>query len=349
MNRINNFDFLRLLFASFVIITHSYSLSGIKENDWLKQISQNQISFSALGVSGFFVISGFLIFQSLERSHSIFNFYWKRILRLFPGLIGVLVFTLLLALLFSTNKVPYYQNQTLKTYFFSNLFLFNAQAGIEGVFETLPISKVMNGSLWTIPYEVTIYFCLSLLFFVRNSRKITSFLVLMFLSSLVFVHYYYGDELGKFQFNCLNGIYLTDLSIYFFSGVALSVFQIWKLTFQKTLLIFSSILFVFSFFFHFFEGIKYIVLPLGVVLFGIQPSRILSVFCKKIGDLSYGLYLYGFLIQQTLMHLFGFAQFNLMIFGLLISLIFAWFSWYFIESKALKYKDLWVNLTFSPK
>ena len=60
-NKINNFDFLRLIFASFVIITHSYPLSGIKECDLMCQISNGQISFSYIGVRGFFVISGYLI------------------------------------------------------------------------------------------------------------------------------------------------------------------------------------------------------------------------------------------------------------------------------------------------
>ena len=54
--RKNNFDFLRLILASFVIITHSYPLSGVKECDYLCQISNGQVGFSYIGVKGFFVI-----------------------------------------------------------------------------------------------------------------------------------------------------------------------------------------------------------------------------------------------------------------------------------------------------
>lgn len=78
----NNFDFLRLLFAFFVIITHSFSLSGLRECDALCKITPNHINLSYLGVRGFFIISGYLIFQSLVRSKGLIDYYWKRILRL---------------------------------------------------------------------------------------------------------------------------------------------------------------------------------------------------------------------------------------------------------------------------
>ncbi|MBP6639782.1 MAG: acyltransferase, partial [Bacteroidia bacterium] len=61
----NNFDFLRLIFAIFVIITHLKPLSLRQEGDWLMSLTDDQLCFSYLGVRGFFIISGFLIFQSL--------------------------------------------------------------------------------------------------------------------------------------------------------------------------------------------------------------------------------------------------------------------------------------------
>ena len=48
----NNFDFLRLLFAIFVVITHSYAISGIPENDLIAQLTGGQTSFSYLGGTG---------------------------------------------------------------------------------------------------------------------------------------------------------------------------------------------------------------------------------------------------------------------------------------------------------
>jgi len=79
MDRSKSFDLLRFLFASFVIITHSYALAGTKECDLLCQATGNQMVLSYLGVIGFFIISGYLIFQSLLRSENIISYYWKRL------------------------------------------------------------------------------------------------------------------------------------------------------------------------------------------------------------------------------------------------------------------------------
>ncbi|MEF9478143.1 acyltransferase family protein [Chryseobacterium sp. 1B4] len=84
ISRSNNFDFLRLVFASLVVITHSYALSGAAQGDPLSQLTHGQMEFSYLGVHGFFIISGYLIFKSLLRCKGLPDFYWKRLLRLFP-------------------------------------------------------------------------------------------------------------------------------------------------------------------------------------------------------------------------------------------------------------------------
>jgi peptidoglycan/LPS O-acetylase OafA/YrhL len=109
----NNFDFLRLLFASFVIITHSYALSGNKECDLLCQYTNGQVSFSYLGVRGFFVISGYLVFQSLKRSRNIFDYSIKRILRLYPALILMLILTILFVPFVYESAIPYFKNKSI--------------------------------------------------------------------------------------------------------------------------------------------------------------------------------------------------------------------------------------------
>ena len=108
VNQKNNFHFLRLLFAFFVVITHSYAITGIKENDILAQITNSQTTFSYIGVRGFFIISGFLIFQSLKRSENLLNYYWKRILRLFPALIVVLLLTIIIGVFITEENVTSY-------------------------------------------------------------------------------------------------------------------------------------------------------------------------------------------------------------------------------------------------
>ena len=131
----NNFDFLRLLFATFVIITHSYPLSGTIECDWLCEITNSKMLFSYLGVRGFFIISGYLIFQSLLRSKGLVDYYWKRFLRLFPALLLVLLLTVILAPLVYDSNVSYLSNPSIYSYVYKNMSLYRLQYTIPGVFE----------------------------------------------------------------------------------------------------------------------------------------------------------------------------------------------------------------------
>ena len=80
MKKNNNFDFLRFLFAVFVVISHSYPLSGSNETfQWIYQISNGQLVLARIGLDGFFIISGYFIFQSLQRSKTLFSYYKKEI------------------------------------------------------------------------------------------------------------------------------------------------------------------------------------------------------------------------------------------------------------------------------
>ena len=107
MRHTNNFDFLRLLFAVWVIITHSYPLTGQPEQDLLWKITNGQTVFSYISVRGFFAISGYLIIQSLLRSNNLIDYYWKRILRIFPALFVVLLFSTIVCYFAYNGTTPY--------------------------------------------------------------------------------------------------------------------------------------------------------------------------------------------------------------------------------------------------
>ena len=90
----NNFDLLRILFAWFVIVSHAYVLNGDGATDPLFVATNSTFLFSFIGVKGFFIISGYLIFKSMMVSTSIFEYLVKRVLRIFPALAVVLIITL---------------------------------------------------------------------------------------------------------------------------------------------------------------------------------------------------------------------------------------------------------------
>ena len=95
----NNFDFLRLFAALAVILSHSYALLGLKTNPIALLTGINGLfgggALGTIGVSIFFVISGYLITKSWERDPHPSKYFKKRILWIFPGLIAVTLLTAL--------------------------------------------------------------------------------------------------------------------------------------------------------------------------------------------------------------------------------------------------------------
>lgn len=332
----NNFDFLRLLFALFVIITHSYSLSGIPENDLLNQFTNGQTSFSYVGVRGFFVISGYLIFQSMKRSKSLSDYFRKRILRLFPALIVVLSLTVFLGFFVYNNSFgDYLSNSEVWTYFPNNLSLYNLQFGILGVLD----NRAINGSLWTIRYEFSFYIFISLLYFLRNRRKIVSLLLSILYLFLLLGKIKLFNYLGTFGQSIQNSLSL-NLALFFLGGALLASIITYRLK-QNSLLLFLSLLMMCAvFYFELFYSLQFIILPIIVILFGLHSTKFICNISHRMGDISYGIYIYSFPVQQTLMYFFKLDQVSLLIYCLPITVLLGFLSWHLVEKKALKYKHV---------
>ncbi len=343
MHKANNFDFLRLLFASFVIISHAYPLSGVKECDLLCQVSDGKLSFSGIGVNGFFIISGYLIFQSLERSKGLIDYFWKRLLRLFPALFVVLTATVLLAPVVYNDPLPYLKNKAVYTYIPRNLSLYNVQFGIKGVFENNPEKSAINGSLWTIPYEFTMYILLSFLYFFNNKRVIKFLLLVTFLL-LVSINVFFASYLGKYYFH-ISSKFIFYLGAFFAAGSLLAAVNFEKIKYIKIITISSAAILILSCLFHASIAVtEFFIDPLLIIGFGSSSAPVIKNIGKKIGDLSYGVYIYGFPVQQTLAYYFKFGHIQLMAYGLIISYILAYFSWHLVEARALKHKNIYVLL-----
>jgi len=341
MNKNNNFDFLRLLFASFVIITHSYPLSGIREYDWLSQTTNNQLSFSYIGVKGFFIISGYLIFQSLNRSNNLIDYYWKRSLRLFPGLIVLLVLTVLLApFVYDGTIISFIQNKNVWTYIPNNLTLFRLQNCISGIFENNPYRGAINGSIWTIAYEFTMYMFLSVLFIWRNNSILVRNILITACFILIPANLLVVDLISDIRFMKLNMGSLLDMGTFFITGSILAALKFEANKNVNKVLYASLLILIVSVLLNYFYIVKFVVLPLIVISFGLKSTIILNKTGKKLGDLSYGIYIYGFPIQQTLMHYFKMDYLELMLYALPLSYVFAYLSWHLVEVKALKYKKI---------
>jgi peptidoglycan/LPS O-acetylase OafA/YrhL len=97
--RENNFDFIRLLLSVLVIFSHSYALgTGSEITEPFNRLTHNQVTGGDIAVDLFFVISGFLITASYERTASIAGYLKKRILRIYPGFVAAMLIDLLIVL-----------------------------------------------------------------------------------------------------------------------------------------------------------------------------------------------------------------------------------------------------------
>lgn len=205
--RVNNFDFIRLIAALQVVFLHTVEHLNVPVN---KQF----ISLVSLfpGVPIFFLISGFLISASYEKSRSnIKRYFENRLLRIFPALwvcffvsiATVFIFydlnvDLLDFLIWSLAQLSFIQ-------FYNPDFLRGYGVG------------VLNGSLWTITVELQFYIAIPMLYFIagyfknkiKNKILIYTLIVAFFLF-LVFLNYLYIYS-GNADKGFLSKVYAVTL------------------------------------------------------------------------------------------------------------------------------------------
>ena len=122
-DRENNFDFLRFVLASMVILTHSYCILGTSMNsEPISILTNHQILTSEIAVDFFFVVSGFLVSMSWERCNRFGEFCFKRLIRIYPALIAAVFVTVVLCVLFATqNPLHFAHDRRTYTYLLREL------------------------------------------------------------------------------------------------------------------------------------------------------------------------------------------------------------------------------------
>jgi len=334
----NNFDLLRILFAWFVIVSHSYVLNGAGESDPLGQLTSNYFIFSFIGVKGFFVISGYLILQSLTRSKSILDYAAKRILRIFPGLIVVLLFTLAVVyFVFPPTNLPYLLHPSIYHYFWGNLMLFSPPFYIHGVFDQLP-SKAINGSLWTIEFEFLFYIVLLLLFPIK--KNINALKWILFGGMILFTigNLFYPAELLSIKKPIPLDL-VFDLGIYFITGSFLACFNWQNWAPSKYVFGGAILLLLILVFYKIDRAWLFTCLPFIILYIGQKKSKAANWIHQKLGDPSYGIYLYAFPLQQLIVYYCKPSTFELFLYASMGAFAFGILSWRFVEKKALKLKQ----------
>lgn len=153
----NNFNLIRLFAAWLVIYSHAWAITGTAGNDHFARLTLSK-SAGAFAVDVFFVVSGFLVAASLQR-RTWREFLVARALRIYPALIVCVAATVFVLGPASTSAEQYWRDATTWRYLIANATLWRAEFWLPGVFETLPRTAV-NGSLWTLPIEGRLYLAL---------------------------------------------------------------------------------------------------------------------------------------------------------------------------------------------
>ena len=323
--RDNNFDALRIAAALAVIVGHSYILTGRLAEE--PKVTGLQLEY--IGVSIFFVISGYLITGSWERSRSIGQYLSSRALRIAPLLfLVILLSTFLLGPLVTTLPIGEYLTNTETWRYLINLVLLPAD-GLPGVFEANPYPGVVNGSVWTLRAEVICYLVVLVLGLLPRVAQLVGFTLFGAASIALVINgpvIIAGSSLsaagGTWIFFAIGALARLLLPRSVFKPViAAALVVLW--------IVVSPIAGAFTY------PLAWIVISYTVLSVGFASTPVVRR-AARFGDLSYGLYLWAFPVQQLVVLLFGVLPFALnLVVVVLITAALSFASWHLLEKRAL--------------
>ena len=330
MHAKNNLNSLRLIAAGMVLYGHSYVFLGLREPLFL-----SWTPIGPLGVFIFFTISGYLVSESWDKDPSLIRFLARRGLRIFPGLIFCLLLTVLvLGPMFTTLSVREYFSNPHTLGYMHNAFL-HIVYYLPGVFEGNRVANAVNGSLWSLPIEFSMYLILSMLAMIGNSRWV--YLAVAIASALVCLIWAQVSKemLVVYNFDVRQ---LFICGTYFWVGVCFYKFKLKRyLTVSNCLLALFAMLCLEAWTLY-LAAASWVLLPVVVLGFGFSLNNILYRL-TSVGDYSYGLYIYAFPIQQAVVYIYPNMRVGFYIFiCTVLSLGMAILSWHLIEKRMLSLK-----------
>jgi peptidoglycan/LPS O-acetylase OafA/YrhL len=333
--RDNNLNLIRLVAAGAVLVSHAFPITlGASADEPLELLTG--LSLGGHAVAVFFVLSGLLIARSHDRAGSSARFVTARVMRLFPALAVVLVLTVLAGAAVTTlDPAFYFTSSATLLYVPGNLSLFFLQYALPGVFVNNPMGPAINGSLWTLFYEVVCYigvFVLGMLGVLRSRGLFTlvfTGIAAAFLFSLDWApasgFAYRADLLAHLAFPFGLGVlaYVWRDRLPIDGRIALGLWLLPVLANWAGLLL------------------PAIMAALGysTLWFGFAVKGPLLAY-NRIGDYSYGLYIYAFPVQQALAHFVpGITPAGNILAAFPITLALAALSWFVVERRALRLVD----------
>ena len=327
--RDNNLNLIRAIAALAVLVSHAYPIAlGPEATQPLERWLGHTLG--TMAVYAFFVISGFLIAMSYVRSRTKMRFVTARTLRLVPGLVvSMLVVALLMGPFVTTLPAgTYLSDPDTWIFILRNSTLVFPQFTLPGVFETQPYPTV-EGSIWTLIHEVACYIGVFLLGVVGQlaRRGAASVLLVLYIAAWIV-----KDAMGISIHPRIDAFY--TLSVPFMLGTLIYLWQD-----RLPLSIFGVVATVLVCWLLrgtvFYEITLHIALAYGLFWLAYIPGGIIRAY-NRLGDYSYGIYIYAFPAQGLAVWLYGPQSpvMNMLI-ALPLTLIPSILSWHYIEKPAL--------------
>lgn len=328
----DNFLLLRFIAAAMVIYGHAPAVAGgWAPRDLFVWLNWGEYSGS-IAVDIFFVISGFLVTGSFLRRPHLVSFLWARFLRIVPAyLVLLLLSAFVIGAVFTNASLRDYFSRNQTYVYITDNIRFSAHHlawRLPEVFSTNPKTTTVNGAIWTLPAEVAMYIWAAMLGvagIIGRRWLFNAVIAGLFIYGFVYPH----------------DIFLLDIDAYtrmaglFAAGAFCYVNRSW-LPVSAALLMGAIIL-------------AYVLRSYAVYPWLFGACEVLFVFWfaygipdfgfNRVGDYSYGLYLWGYPSQQMIAAVAP-QMSSLMnaLCGLATALAIAAISWHVIEKPALRWK-----------
>jgi peptidoglycan/LPS O-acetylase OafA/YrhL len=325
VDRHNNFDVLRLVAALSVILSHAFLLSeNSQAHDPLMILTGGQCVLGVAGVFVFFTISGYLVTQSFATTPLPLVFLAKRGLRIFPGLILCLVACVFVIgpLVTRLPLSDYFSRRAPYLFLLHNAALYVHDNRLPGV-EFWPgnIGGIVNGPLWSLPCEALMY----LMVFILGVARLLSLPAALALlaAGIGCVWFRIVDPWGGAFW--LLPFFAAGFCCYRLRGPGLISRRAAMLAAAGLALSIPAQLFLVAF--PLFGSYLVIWLALN--------RRLQPLPAARFGDLSYGLYIYGWPLEQCVVYFSGgrAAWWQVFLISLLLAAAAAFVSWHAVESR----------------
>ncbi|WP_243050007.1 acyltransferase [Dyella sp. RRB7] len=332
----NNFDLIRLGAALMVMVGHAFGITGSHEMEVMLRFTHRE-TFGSLAVYSFFLISGLLVSASYVKQDSPGRFAVLRLLRIYPGaLTCAAVIGLVVAPTFtSTPLASYFSSDEVRRWLMHNMSLIGRLGSpLPHVFSSNPLPGFVHPNVWTLPIELECYAVVLVVGLSGLIRTRVGMTLAVAVAGLIFA--YFAAHPPQ-HFN-LGNIFIVPLGYsfypvpFFLLGMLLYAFR----DHVKLHWLPAAVLLIAYVMFR--EGRWGVILLYPALVYGVlwlASAPFLRRF-KPHHDYSYGIYLYGWVVQQAVTNLCpGLDHNTSLVVAIPVTVIVASLSWHFVERPCL--------------